>query len=574
VSTPRTPRALGGYGPAVLVGLALALVSIYVPSVSTERVSTAADPDIGQSALARGNGRAAVASETTIALDGPTGVAGSTGPSGTSGLDPTVAGPGGAARTGSQGAPGVAPGTVKSCGDVQVKGDPYSPPCYLWGGGDNGGATARGVTADTITITIRDGTFDKGVIDAMSRAAMRNGASNYLAGETPELIKETFRGLVDYFNANYQFYGRKLDLQFFNGKGELIEEVLGGSQERAQADAITVANEIKAFADLSGVSPPYADALARQKVIAVGAPYMSKSWFQARRPYEWSWFADCNTLVDMSTSYYIARLAGRPANLAGGALKGQPRRMALVAPDSDWFQDCVAAGPERVRAAGFAGEAQDDAFTYRLDINAMAPQAYSIIPQLVSRKVTTVVCACDPLMLMFLTGKAREQGYQPEWVSTGLAFVDQDPVAQLFEQSNWDGAFGISFAGAPPAANSGPGARAFASTRPGKVPSKTVEALFHQLQVFAVGVQMAGPKLTPETFEAGMFKYPTRSGPAGTWTFGSGDYTATGDAREVYYSASTPSTQAGGRGSWIDPSGGRSRYLPGQFPTGDPVNGT
>ena len=157
-----------------------------------------------------------------------------------------------------------------------------------------------------------------------------------------------------------------LDLQFFNGKGELIEEVLGGSQERAHADAITVANEIKAFADLSGVSPPYADALARQKVIAVGAPYMSKSWFQARRPYEWSWFADCNTLVDMSTSYYIARLAGRPANLAGGALKGQPRRMALVAPDSDWFQDCVAAGPERVRAAGFAGEAQDDAFTYRV----------------------------------------------------------------------------------------------------------------------------------------------------------------------------------------------------------------
>ena len=57
-------------------------------------------------------------------------------------------------------------------------------------------------------------------------------------------------------------------------------------------------------------------------------------------------------------------------------------------------------------------------------------------------------------------------------------------------------------------------------------------------------------------------------------SIGSGDYTATGDAREVYYSASTPSVQAGGRGSWIDPSGGRSRYLPGQFPTSDPVNGT
>lgn len=585
MSAASTPRFLGGYGPAAVIGAALVLVALFVPSTSRTELSSAAPSTRGRTSLgvpddpgsATGGDETATGDASTVAGGAPT--IGSTQPGATTapragGSRATAPGVTAArnAPVGSAGARAPAPGQTALCGAQQVTGDAYSPPCFTWGGGDNGGATARGVSKDTITVTIREGTFDKGVIDAISQAALKQGASNFLSGETPELIKSTITGLVDYFNARYQFYGRKIKIQFVSPKGDIITEVLGGGQEGAEADAITAADGVHAFADLSGVSPPYADALARRGVIAIGAPYMSKQWMQDRRPYEWSWFTDCNTVTQTMASYYNARLGGRPAMFAGPTLNGRPRKLAVIAPDSSWFADCVNSTLAPIRAVTPA-EATLDPLTYKLDLNAMAPQAYSLIPQLVSNQITSVMCFCDPLMLLFLTSKAREQGYQPEWVETGVAFSDQDAVGQLFDQTNWNGSFGLSFAGNTLSTSGGPGWRAFKSVHPDAVASKTVEALFYQIQLLAIGIQLAGPNLTPVTFEQGMFSYPPRSGPAGTWTFGPGDYTAAGDAREVYYSSRTASAQAGGNGAWIDPTNGAKRYTAGQFPHANPTNG-
>jgi hypothetical protein len=328
-----------------------------------------------------------------------------------------------------------------------------------------------------------------------------------------------------------------------------------------------------AFADLSGLSPPYADALARRRVIAMGAPYMSQQWFNDRAPYEWSWFTDCDTVVKTLTSYYIAKLGGKPASYAGGDLKGRPRKTAIIAPDSDWFQQCVAQSVAAIRGAGLGAEVPLEPFTYRLDLNQMATQAYALLPRLVSEQMTTVVCSCDPLMLLFLTSKAKEQGYHPEWMVTGVAFNDQDAVAQIFDQSIWAGSFGVSFASQAITLSGGPGYRAFKSVRPGadQVPSRTVEALFFQIQLLAIGIQMAGPHLDPKTFEAGMFRYPARSGPAGTWDFSPGDYTGPGDAREVYYNPDAASSATGGKGAYVDPSNASKRYRAGEFPQGEPA---
>src|SRR5687768_18049161 len=49
----------------------------------------------------------------------------------------------------------------------------------------------------------------------------------------------------------------------------------------------------------------------------------------------------------------------------------------------------------------------------------------------------------------------------------------------------------------------------------------------------AIGFQMAGPTLTPETFRDGMFAYPRKLGPAGSWGFGESDYTTADDVREI-----------------------------------------
>jgi len=179
------------------------------------------------------------------------------------------------------------------------------------------------------------------------------------------------------------------------------------------------------------------------------------------------------------------------------------------------------------------------------------------------------MCGCDPLILSFLTSKAREQGYQPEWVETGVALTDQDLIAEIFDPAEWNHSFGVSFAGPSQAIHAGPGYRAFKAIHPDQEPSTAADVMYYQLQLLAIGIQMAGPNLTPESFEQGMFRYPRTSGPFGSWKFGPGDYTTSQDAREVYFDAHAISPQTNAPGTWVDPNGGQ-RYEIGKFPAGEP----
>jgi len=444
-----------------------------------------------------------------------------------------------------------------------VPGDSYSPKCYQWPGGDNGGATSVGVTADTITVSVRIDAFLNGLNDALSKAA---GAADL--AETPETVERTFNGLADYFNRNYQFYGRKLKLVFFSGKGDPLQESLGGGQEGAQADALKVASDIKAFADVSAVTPPYADALSSKGVVNVGAPYVSRKWLTARRPYAWTPLTDGTTVAEATVSYLINKMAGKNADWAGGDLKGKPRKAGIVAPENDWYQDSVNAGIAIARQAGVDNQIVDNE-PYQLDINKMSNTAATLVPKLISKGVTTVICACDPVLLSFLTKKAAEQQWFPEWLEVGVALTDQDLVGQLFEPSEWKHAFGVSYSGPPEPLTSSFAYRAYKSAGGQGNPSIATSIIYYQLQVLAIGLQMAGPNLNPTTFESGMFAYPPANGPAGLWNFGPGDYSTSADAREIYWDPNATSIQNGKKGAWIEAQPGK-RYPIGKFPAGDP----
>src|SRR3546814_3996475 len=76
----------------------------------------------------------------------------------------------------------------------------------------------------------------------------------------------------------------------------------------------------------------------------------------------------------------------------------------------------------------------------------MPSQASNIIAQLKDNGITTVLCGCDPVMLALgMTPKANEQNYEPEWLTSGLAFVEQDIVSQLNDQKPRSRAFGIAY---------------------------------------------------------------------------------------------------------------------------------
>ncbi len=547
-------RLFRGYGPLIGFAAVFLAVAVLVPSQQREvRIEAAGSGEAVDEIAGTDDTLATDVAGATETVPGADAAAG--GEAGATG------GQAGGKAGGGNGTATSGPARVAGCGAAQVPGDPYSPPCVQFSGG-NGGATSRGVTGDKIIVSVRVGSFANGMLDAVSKVANAK-----IPNESSAVITKTVAGLVDYFNKRFQFYGRKLELVQWDGKGDVLKETTGGGQEGAQADALKVAQEIQAFADVSAVSPVYADALASKQVINMGVPYTSREWMTQRRPWSWSQFTDCSTVVESVASYYATKLAGQPAALAGGDLKGQPRRAMIIAPENSWYQECVRAGISLLQKAGKAGDLVDS-LKYQIDIPRMSDQASSLIQKLKAEKVTTVVCGCDPLLLTFLTAKAKEQNYQPEWVITGVALVDNDMIGQILQPDQWGRSFGVSFTGAPQPAGQGLGYRAYKSVRPDE-PSIGVELIYNQLYLLAIGVQGAGPNLTPQSFEKAMFDYPKRTGPSGTWGFGPNDYTTTDDAHEVFWNPSAPSVQTRSAGTYQDPNGG-ARFPIGKWPATPP----
>lgn len=545
MTSPARDRLFRGYGPLVGFAAAFLAISLLVPSQQREvRVEPAADLGLATPRVAETDDELAEDAEVA-------GVTEEAAPDATEG-DAEVAAPTPAAP---------APSDTAACADreLQVPGDAYSPPCITFSG-DNHGATAKGVTSDTIVVSVRAQAFDNGMLDALSKVAKAK-----IPNESRDVITRTVEGLVDYFNRAYQFYGRKLKVVVFNGKGDVLKEITGGGQEAAEADALKVAEEIQAFADVSAVSPVYADALTRREVINIGAPFMSREWMTQRRPYAWSQFPDCSTIVESVASYYGTKLAKRPADLAAGNLKGQQRRLGIIAPENSWYQECVRAGVQIIERSGDRPVLNE---RYRLEVPQMSIQAGEKLAKLKNAGVTTVLCGCDPLLLTFLTAKAKEQNYHPEWLISGVALIDNDLIGSIMEQGQWSRAFGVSFAGPQERAGQGLGYRAYKAMRDDE-PSFGVELIYNQLNMLALGIQMAGPELTPERFEQGMFDYPARVGPSGSWGFGPGDYTTADDAREVFWDPRTTSIQTREPGTYVDPNGGE-RYPIGRWPSSPP----
>ncbi|MDQ2648911.1 MAG: ABC transporter substrate-binding protein, partial [Actinomycetota bacterium] len=446
--------------------------------------------------------------------------------------------------------PGAAPGAVApaaGCPDraVQVPGDPYSPPCVAFSGA-NGGATSRGVTDKEIVVSVRQ-------LEGPTAGEIFADLSGQPVISSPAAVQDTMVALAEYFSSRFQFYGRKLKLEFYKGQGSGSSELLGAGQDRALADAVRVAEEIGAFADISGITTPYANALSRQKVVNIGAPYPAKEWYQDRRPYAWSPFPDGTTVVDSLASWLQARMAGSPTvEFAGPELNGKPRVFGVVGPENPEYESSGDRFGSQLEGLDVA-----IGLNYRLDIASMPNQASNIIAQLKDAGVTTVVCACDPVMsALGMAPKAEEQGYHPEWITGGLAFVEQDLVAQLIDGSQWQRAFGLAFNAAPePIGRSYPRS-AYKTVRPGGEPAFGFEELYYQMYQLAIGIQMAGPELTPEAFERGMFAYPGATGPRGTWHFGPGDYTSVDDFREIWWDPKRISVQNSRPGAWVEINGG------------------
>jgi len=437
--------------------------------------------------------------------------------------------------------------------------DYFAPECYA-DVDDNGGATAPGVTADSITVVVYIAPDSDPILDFIT------GPIN--ADDTGAQAEETYQGYTDMYNAMYQTYGRTVRLEFLHGTGISTDAVA------ARADAVKAVEELHAFAVWGGpvLSPAWTEEIKARNVVCLGCPGVGEN-----EPSAFPITASGGQTRQQLAEYVVKKLAGKPAAYAGdAALTTQERvfgQLFLQTPGGNQANEVA----DFEALLGESGVSLAEKVAYELDPNRLQEQATSAIAKLKAAGVTSVIFTGDPIAPATFTREATNQGYFPEWIFGGSALVDTTAFGRTFDQEQWAHAFGISSLAARTTPEIGASTflyKWFKGTEPPA--DDTAGVLYPQPALFFAAIQAAGPNLTVDSFRAGLFAgEPTEAhavtqpaisyGEHGIWE--GVDYNGIDDFTEIWWDpTATGVDEIGKQGTgmlrYVD---GGKRYLPGEW---------
>jgi len=135
-----------------------------------------------------------------------------------------------------------------------------------------------------------------------------------------------------------------------------------------------------------------------------------------------------------------------------------------------------------------------------------------MIAKLKDEGVTTVVFTGDPLTPSSLTKEATAQNYFPEWVIGSQVLVDIALFGRTYDQQQWQHAFGLALTPTRTNQDARESYNLYKWEYGKPPPNNTYGVIIVDPLALFTGLQMAGPTLTPESFAAGMFRYPVTGG--------------------------------------------------------------
>lgn len=478
-------------------------------------------------------------------------------------------GPGSGAGPGGSPTPGAAP-TVSPSGSPVPKSfdcvgspatqihDPQSPPCVPFWEGDNHGATAPGVSKDEVTIVMPDWSSSSPWVDYQN-----------------------------FFNIHFEFYKRHINIIPVAG---LWDGACQPTDQQTFADTVVQKYHPFATLDMTGCSGVfYRDYMANHyKVVSVGYQTLfTEAHLQASRPYLYQYPMANDRMFAQTADWACARLQGAKAVHAGdptGSLQSQNRVFAGLLADA-FFGYATDDQP-------FATEFNDGCsgslkHNDRVDGTESTQQLAQDMTNAMLRDkadhVSTIVCFCywEPLHLAMQA--ASQQGYYPEWVISDYydvqipSFLKLDPtqIANLFgltfqpmEINEWDDpaiwALNEVDPGGYTTADTGTGGYTDRGT--------SYDPWYREILLLSSGIQMAGPNLTPVSFEQGLqttvFPNPRNPIMAGHVGFQGGTHSMTLDAAEWWWSSNGQSPFANdGKGAFCYVDHG-ARHSAGNWPRG------
>ena len=558
-----------------IVAAVTALIAFLPGSDDTQLASGGAGSSVfdGSGSVAGGD-----ASDVTVGGAGTTDAGASAAGGGGTGGGGTTGGGGGAVAGGGGGGPvPVQDGALTAdcdpnTGRIKVP-TIYAPPCVPAFSGDNGGNTYQGVTADKIKVVY----FIADESPATSAALTAAGAQN----QPPERAA-TVKDYVDYFNKHYETYGRQVELVVREGSGETDDD------NAARADALKIATEDKAFAVIgSPTSNQFVETLAANGVLCICTTSQPQELYERLAPYVGYTSLMSSTQGYMQRAEYIGkRLAGRKAVHAGTRdaipMSTEDRKFGLL-----WYET-----PDNAYRSGavFFEKELKEKYGVTLAVSRSFPSDYAqvqerarpLIQAMKQAGVTSLIFAGDPISPAIFTREATNQTYFPEWIITGSALTDTSIFARTFDQNQWNKAFGVSFLTARSPQESGAAFKThmWHHGRPPTADNQYAVLYPGPLTLFT-GIHLAGPNLTVENWQKGLFSYPPTGqgrvtsttvsfGQHGIWPFT--DYTSYDDVTEIWWDPSASGEDEVGNfgaGLYRYVDGGK-RYLPGQHPTSDP----
>jgi hypothetical protein len=432
--------------------------------------------------------------------------------------------------------------------------DPQSPPCLQSFDGDNGGATWRGVTRDTVYVAWPD---------------MRDGFPGI---ENPQYTND----MLAYFNSHFQMYGRKLELLETTVAGGYNGFASPSAQQQVQ-DADKAANELNhgagvfasiGYAPAGGTAYYYYDRLAQDGVLSVqSSPLLVTESHIASSPYLWSTVPGYDRVEANLANLYCNQLRGQQAQYGGPPTPPQTtwgtRKLAVY---YETTTNNIAIDPHpfvsTLNACGVQATAHalsDDSASYTAAVNTMQQD-----------QDTTVACMCSPPQLIKLMNAATNQAFFPEWLVSNEQFLAADSSPQQFPSSQQGHVIGIDFNNEMLDPQNEFWWRAVKEADPGAAYQQNGQQMYayyryQELLVLATGIQQAGPHLTPQSFQQGL--YDTRYSNVGHGKtpyyqaqvgFGPGDHSFYQDAAAIWFSPSGQSytTNQGSTGTYCYSNGG------------------
>jgi hypothetical protein len=379
----------------------------------------------------------------------------------------------------------------------------YASTCSKPFTGDNGGATADGVTGDTIKIVVYQGDPAKNPL----QSATVSGAG---ADVSPASARLTYDGYFDMYEKYYNFFGRKLDIEYFPGTGGPSDEVTA----RADADAIA---DMNPFMVMSGPTqtPVWTEQLAARGVMCVG----NCSLAVPQKTVE-----DSSQLLYgvgptpeqaglMTAKLVTTQLKGKKAVYGGDDVKNKTRVFGVTHYDTiDGQQKEAFATLKDALTDGGVKIAAD--LPFQLDLARGQENARTMIAKLKEAGVTTVIYTGDPLTPGDLTREATAQNYFPEWVIGSNVLVDIAVFGRTYDQEQWQHAFGLALTGARVNQDVSQPFNLYKWFNGEDPPNNTYGVILADMATAMNGLNMAGPNLTQETFKAALYNAPVIGGTA------------------------------------------------------------